>query len=515
MKLFRPLFILSTFILSSALWAQTLRGTLLEEDGKMIFRTQDKTYQFSIDQKFQKNMDRVMLHSPNYTFEVSGDVDGSVIHSKRPPRVVGDISNLRGLLQTTDKEGIYQLGEQKAVFGRTKDIYTFHFDKKSREHYLGKEVLTHGHYEQRAGEKVFVINAILEANLISADSYNAYPAPKEALENPKKFVLKSMPKNSYAQSRTPFRLTLNGADHTPEVGESVLIITLSGRQGEEPGAAGGHFAIGMGEVQEDMSIKGETFNFYFQGPKEVLAGNTDLVSYFGHLIQGQQNYRPTFTLYAYGVDKKKLLKVRDLFEEQTHRVRTEKGLEITAVYNCTTTSLDTLNEVGIHGNHDNSIAKITDPQNLWILNPLSWGSDKAEGKGTISKLRQLSYLLKTDKQYFIPRNALESFVRNFAKKSVRKRAGIKRVDYVFIPQTPSNRPVGGISYNQLFSEAQKTIALKEKIKTRQAQEAWAKEILQKTDATPEQVAKAKDILAHAPTKEEQQREVDELLMKID
>lgn len=475
-------FILTLFTLLFSLTgfsSDNLRGSIFKNaDGEILLKTNEQEYLLQPDQRIQKYMDEVFINSPGYVFEVEGEINTETVKVWQTPRIVGDALIIKGTLSFNPTSGHFYLNETKTMFGRTKEINTYSFDNLSKHSFVGKEVITHGHFENIKGEEIYIINAILETKLISVDPNNLYPPPPKALANPLKFVLQEMPKNEYARSRTPFRLTLNGHNHVPLPGESVMIITLSGRQGDEPGAAGGHFAIGMGEVQEDLSIKGETFNFYFQGSKEVLAGNTDLVSYFGHLIQGQQNYRPTFTIYAYGVDKEMLLEARDIFENHTSRVRTEPGLSITPSYNCTTTSIDTLKEIGFFGNHDNFFAKLFDPQNLWNLNPFSWGSRSAKGEGAISKIRQLSYVLKTDREYFMPRNALESFIINFDSEKRREKMGIKRVDYVFIPQTLSNRPIGGISYNQI-SEANKTIKLQKLIAAKISEGKGSKEEIQK------------------------------------
>lgn len=315
-------------------------------------------------------------------------------------------------------------------------------------------------------DKHFVINAILEKNLISSFGPEFHPAPKEFYESPKAFTLDEMPKNINSQGKRPWSGKLfEKKGYTPKAGEGVLLITLSGRQGDAPGASAGHFAFGGGIVQKDGSIKGETYNFYFEGPKEVLAGNTDLTSYFGHLIQGQQNYRPTFTVYAYGIDPSDLKKVRDLYEKELHKVRTVKGLEITPGYNCTTTSNYVMREINIYGQHHNLGARMFDAQNIGYVNPFSWWSNNTSGEGVVGGLQVLSYVSTRDPQHYVPRPAIESFVKNFSSKRWNKRKGIKRVDYVFIPQTPSRRQVGGMSYDQPIKEGKKILDYDAKRKT--------------------------------------------------
>ncbi len=493
-------------LLSSYTSAESFRGKLLKKENEVRANihvgSEIKNVLINYPSKYNKHLDHVLTNSPNYVFEFDGDLEGDKLNIDKMPRVVADIEDRIGTL-TKSEDGFYIDG-QKAKFGRTKKIYGYEFDEKSRNYFVGKKVHTQGHME----DDTFIINAIIPANLFTAGENN-YEASKKFKKNGLKYILNEMPKNKNSQSDKPFRGTIRYRDNyqaTP--GDHVFIVTLSGRQGEEPGSAAGHFAIGMGELQDDLTVKGETFNFYFKGEKEVLASNTDLVSYFGHLIQGQVNYRPTYTLIGYSRSKEDMLKVRDIFEEQLHKVRTEKGLEITPFYNCTTTSNDTMKAIGIKGAHEFAISNIFDYQTYIPV------SSKAPKNGTdASTLSQLRYILKKDTEHYVPRKAFESFAKAMVTQS--KRLKLKRTDFVFLPQTPSARPTGGISYDEVLSEGKKIIDFKEARVERLAKEAKARETLANKDATAEQIEAAKAILAKAPTPEQDQAQIDKLLYKID
>lgn len=321
-----------------------------------------------------------------------------------------------------------------------------------------------------------------------------------------------MPTNYYSQSLRPFKTTLiKEKGHKAKPGDAVIIITLSGRQGDHPGAAGGHFAIGSGTVQEDMTIKGETFNFYFEGEKEVLAGNTDLNSYFGHLIQGQQNYRPTYTMIAYGKSASDLKKVRDNFEKDLHLVRTMEGLRIQPQYNCSTTSNYYLSQIGVKGIHRNflnndfrityvpSTTKPTNPENYnkWWYNPVS-----------------AAYALIVSRAEYMPRETFESYVKGFASKSSRRKMGIKRVDYIFIPQYPSQRQIGGMSLDSHW-EGYKSQSLGKKWNKKWAPYFEAQKVIDSEESTEQEKFEARQLLEKAPNFEEDQKEVKEFLDTID
>ena len=414
----------------------------------------------------------------------------------------GNIEDRRGMLTKSDDH--FYLNGQKSKFGRTKKIYGYKFDEKSSNYFVGKYVHVQGHME----DDTFIINAIIPAGLFTAGE-NLYPASKKFNKNPLKYILKEMPKTKNSQSEFPFRGTIRHRDnYQVKPGDNVFIVTLSGRQGEDPGAAAGHFAIGMGEVQNDLSLKGETFNFYFKGDKEVLASNTDLVSYYGHLIQGQVNYRPTYTLIGYSRTKEDLLKVRDIFEEQLHRVRTEAGLSITPFYNCTTTSNDAAKAIGIKGSHEFAISNIFDYQSYLPL------SSKAPEDGLNASLfSQIRYALKKDAEHYVPRNAFESFAKAMVHQS--KRLKLKRTDYIFLPQTISKRPTGGISYNNVLSEGKKIIDFRDARLERLAREENARETINNPNSTKEEIVYAREVLGNALTPEQDKQQIDEILYKID
>lgn len=500
-------------LIPCSLFGASVRGVLFQDQGvnklKSFENGIEVVREIVIDKKFKHTLDSKMVNSPNYTLEFDGEIKNGKIFASKTPTIFGDRKDVAGFL-TQDGQGNFLLDEQIAVFGRTKAIYGIPFDEESKSHYVGKPVNTQGHYEVRDGQKVFVINAILEKDLFSISKENTYQPVQEFKDSPKKYVLEELVKNENSQKRIPWRGVI-AQDKKVKVGDNAVIITLSGRQGDAPGASAGHFAIGMGKVQKDLTLKGETFNFYFEGPKEVLAGNTDLISYFGHLIQGQQNYRPTYTVIAYGLKEEDLMKVRDEMETELHKVRTKKGLLITPGYNCTTTSNYALREIGIYGNQHNLGNRMLDVQNLGYLNPLSWWSANSDGEGLTGKARVLSYISTRDKEHYLPRNAFEAFVKNFSNSRWRRRKGIKRVDYVFIPQTPSARQVGGSSYNEI-GEASKIQAFSKARDLRIADEKKAAAILEKASLhSDEELNWANAVSSKTLSYEEDQRQVKEVL----
>jgi hypothetical protein len=216
-------------------------------------------------------------------------------------------------------------------------------------------------------------------------------------------------------------------------GDKALLITLSGRQGDSFGSVNGHFVAGLGSVRDDYTLRAEVSNAYVTNGKDILSGNTSLTNYFSHTVQGQNNYRPTYTLIAYGVSDKQLNQFRDALEESHIEFRT-KELDITAQFNCTTETVKALKDAGIEGRYtqaDNFFKAIVTGA---LTIPL-WGDTG----------RTLFYAARNDSSRFHPRAAFNSFLSSFLHKKTQKKLGIKRVDYVFYTQIESDRPIGGMS----------------------------------------------------------------------
>jgi len=220
-------------------------------------------------------------------------------------------------------------------------------------------------------------------------------------------------------------------------------VTLSGRQGDSFGSVNGHFVAGLGEVKSDLSLRAEVSNAYVTNGKDILSGNTSLSNYFSNLVQGQNNYRPTYTFIAYGMDKAKLKKFRD-FLEPSHILFRTQDLDITLEFNCTTETAKGLSLAGVVGNHKRTLVnRVFDLNNLAI----PFRAAKVFGEAG----EAFGFTSSNDKEDFQPRPAFHSYIDSLMNKKVIKELGIKRMDYVFYAQIPSRRPVGGAPSNYTFN----------------------------------------------------------------
>lgn len=372
-----------------------------------------------------------------YTFEFKGDFNGENFELSQVPTNIAGPESLEGILEFNLIENSYSIDGAPARYGYTKVLNGYAFDDISKRSLLGEAVEVEGYTDT---DGVFVINAIMPKGLFSADASSDLPvqvANSLAEDGVWDFYLNTLFKNEFSQSETPFRHTVIDTPQDPVVpGDDFIVFTLGGRQGDTFGSVNGHFAAGLGTVKEDMSLRGEISNGYVTNGKDIMSGNTNFMNYFSHLVQGQNVYRPTYTIIAYGVDGEKLKTFRDSLEESHILFRTQQ-LEITPEFNCTTEAIKALRAVGIRGNYknfDNFLKGIlTSP--LYLFG---------------GQMRTLNYSLRNDSAKFQPRPAYKSFLGVVLRDDLRERLGAKRVDIVFYPQIPSNRPVGGAALDNLF-----------------------------------------------------------------
>lgn len=448
MKLLQTcLYLTAAFAISSSLMAsESIRGILKRSGSDFIIETSSARYQIVASPKVLASLPS--LESPTfvtqsngkrYAFEFRGEIKNHKFHLDEVPTNVAGTHSITGVLHYDSITNEYQLGNNIVKFGFTKILNGYEFDEISKQSFVGQKVIAEGYLDESS---TFIMEALTPAKLFSADL--PQPAPENIQSKLHEighwnFLLREMAKNENSQSKEAFRTIIAG-DESLEVepGDTALIITLGGRQGDTFGSVNGHFVAGLGRVLPDMSLQAEVSNAYVTNSKDILSGNTSLTNYFSHTVQGQNNYRPTYTLIAYGVDSKKLKQFRDALEESHIRFRTNK-LDITPQFNCTTETVKALAKTGIKGNYkqyDNYLKGLLSiPLALPFL-------------GETPNI--IHYSLKNDSSRFHPTAAYYSFVAAFLQESFRKQQGIKRVDFVFYPQIPSNRPVGGISLGSIW-----------------------------------------------------------------
>lgn len=362
-----------------------------------------------------------------YSYEFKGEIEGDLFKLEQVPTNVPGPVSLRGTLRFIAPTGKYEVNGQEARFGYTKILNGYEFDEVSKKSLIGRDLVIDGYYDENS---VFVMQALTPAFL-----FNASKAP--FYKDGEKLIMKDMPLNVNSQGKKPFRVTLfEGQGQGVEKGDHALIVTLSGRQGDSFGSVNGHFVAGLATVKDDLSLRGEVSNAYVTNGKDILSGNTALTNYFSHLVQGQNIYRPTYTLIIYGIDQKKLKQFRDALEASHIEFRTKK-LDITGQFNCTTETVKALEKAGIKGKY----IQFTNFMAGVLTTPLRLFGDNGE---------TLNYAFGNDPSRYQPRPAFESFAKAFLDEKTREELGVKRVDYVFYPQIASKRPVGGMALGSIW-----------------------------------------------------------------
>lgn len=375
-----------------------------------------------------------------YSYEFKGNIEGNQFFLKQTPTNIPGAEKLTGVLRYDKGLDVYMIGNQRVDFGYTKVLNGYEFDEVSKKSFVGKNIIAEGKTE---GD-VFVMQALTPVGLFHAGPEHKTKYDELFNKDPHKFIKKHVYKNEISRSQDSFRKTVyNERGYQVKPGESVFLVTLSGRQGDSFGAVNGHFVAGLGEVKEDLSLRAEVSNAYVVNGKDILSGNTSLTNYFSNLVQGQNNYRPTYTFIVYGMDKTKLQKFRDFLEPSHIEFRT-KDLEITLDFNCTTETDKALQLAGVIANHKRTFAnRVLDLNHLAF--PLRAASVLGEAGEALGKTAS------GDKEDFQPRPAFHSYIDSLKNKKVIEKLGIKRMDYVFYAQIPSNRPVGGAPSNYTFN----------------------------------------------------------------
>lgn len=429
-----------------------IKGQLYDRgEGKFEITTPTQNYEVETTETIAKSLPSLanpayvtQSNGLPYSYEFKGRIDnGKFVLEQTPTNIPGD-TQLKGVLSYDEALDQYKIGDQIVEFGYTKVLNGYEFDKISKQSFVGKDILADGHFESDR----FVIQALTPKDLFSASIPKKSVYHRQFQSDPYKFIDKLAYTNQVSKSQNTFReVVYNEKNYEVKPGESVFLVTLSGRQGDSFGSVNGHFVAGLGEVKDDLSLRAEVSNAYVVNGKDILSGNTSLTNYFSNLVQGQNNYRPTYTFIAYGMDKEKLQKFRNYMEPSHIRFRTE-DLDITLGFNCTTETAIGLGLANIVGNHRRTFAKrVFDFNNLAYL--------LREVEGISDGVDALMYIASHDKEDFQPRPAFHSYIDSFKVKKVIKELGIKRMDYVFYAQIPSKRPIGGAPSQYTYSPFRK------------------------------------------------------------
>jgi hypothetical protein len=428
------LIIALSFLTQASFGSELLTGTISKKGKDYYIKTSDSELKIESSALIMKSLPS--LHNPSYVkqangrpyaFEFKGERKNRTFKLQEIPTNIPGSVALKGILKYNSASKKYSINGIVADFGYTKKLSGYEFDNISKKSFVGQELIIEGDYNE---EKVFIMQALTPVDLFSA-------TPTQVrTDDAKEFILEEMPKNHNSQHSKAFRATVYETNSQVKPGDNALIVTLSGRQGDSFGSVNGHFVSGIAEVRKDLSLRGEVSNAYVTNTKDILSGNVSLTNYFSHTVQGQNVYRPTYTIIAYGIDKSKLKQFRDALEASHIEFRTKK-LDITAQFNCTTETVKALRDAGIEGKYiqfNNSLGGIA-------TYPAKLGGETADS---------VQFAVANDPSRFHPAAAFNSFVKTFLSSRANKKLGVKRVDYVFYPQIPSNRPVGGMALESVW-----------------------------------------------------------------
>lgn len=364
--------------------------------------------------------------------------ENGVLKTSQVPTIISGSHILEGQLTRNvvgDKE-YFEINGTPVEFGRHKKVTGSEFDGKSREYFSGKSVRAVGVIENG----MFTIQSIIRDNFFSADTQPVVDAGVSAAQmqafdqNAIGFISKLVNRSEKSPSPSWYRKNIFTAPNSEvQVGDPVLLISISGAQGDSAGSINGHMAAGLGYVDKDFKIRGEMFNVYVTNEKEIVPGNVEMNDYFGHLVSGQLNYRPTYTVLLYGIAEENILKVKAELD-RFHALFRQGSTKITPEKNCVTLTVQALADINIYGGQRNSDTERTDFKLL---------SRETELPPNSSLKQQFAFISKTKRAEFMPGPALISILTNLKHLNEQTNLGVTRADFVFAGQTPSARPNGG------------------------------------------------------------------------
>ena len=341
----------------------------------------------------------------------------------------------------------YFIGGVPARFEPGKQVNGFEFDEISRKFFVGKNIVSRGGYR----DGVYFIASVVEAGLFTAEpiqgivgSADAATVHRRFLSARADYVLKTLPEFELSSGTSSFRGTVYDDGHAVHPGDSVLMLTMSGHQGDTASAVNGHVAVGLGWVRDDWTVDGEIYNVFIppDNPKDVVSGSHRWIDYFGHVVSGQNNYRPGYTWMIYGVDPARLQRVRENLEPYHSFFRvTEKQMSVSV--NCATLTAQAMAREGIYGLERNG----RNGSNRFPLLPEIFAPPHHA-----NLLAQAGYVTSTPKAEYLPRSLWESIFLNLTHLNSSEALGVHRVDFVFYGQTPSHRPRGGIAADGVGDE---------------------------------------------------------------
>ncbi|API86118.1 hypothetical protein [Francisella uliginis] len=421
------LFICLLFVLStSQAWA--LVGELSIQNGKLFLTSKSKKFSLQGDKEIIKESKSLIYLDSLVVVNNYTEVNSKTLFIKEVPSSISGNVQLSGKLVRDDNNLYLETKDSKisVKFLYGVDFRGNHFDQKSIDYYINKQVNVIG----KSYNGYLHISAILLSNIF--ENMNAkFPISakyKKILDNDyQKFITETLMKNKLSQNLQPFKATIINNVKVKD-NDKALIISLAGRQGDDFATVGGHFVLGEATIKNHMLKDFSLFNFYTtKNKKMMIPAKISYVDYFGNLSQGQQNYRPTYTLIIYGVDKDKIEKMANTIDRDLNYMRISQDTGGIS-YDCVNTALHALYKSQL----------IDNPSSLSFLGLQTfYHAPKKYDSDNYSYFNNSWYYILNSKRVFLPRVAFEYVLEDIQTFKP------KRVDFVFYGQIPSGRPLGG------------------------------------------------------------------------
>jgi len=368
-----------------------------------------------------------------------------------------------GVVQRTSQDEIYQIDGRRFRFARANLVNGHRFDGKSADFFVGQntELLLRRIIQNdnvANGSAEYEATAAVLAGLFSTtafhltDQHQAHLAQILPSSGGRLFLGRKLRSQAY-RSDLSYRVTLRERKKL-KAGDRALVVTLSGAQGDEFGGVMGHFAFGEAVVEKDGGLSTTISNFYpVSNNKEIIPGHTDPIDYFGHVMRGQNQYRPTFTILIYGVSAAEIQKAKSEIESVFKFLYQQPDFNFVLDNNCVTATQKSLSLANPSLLNDvfntGAASSFIDPRSLGqrVYSALRERTDRVPLMGYLTNL---VYYSSTDKAQFLPQPAFERLLQVAMLENQRSsESRISRVDFIFQGQVPSSRPRGGMAPRNL------------------------------------------------------------------
>lgn len=331
--------------------------------------------------------------------------------------------------------------EPFAVAPRLRTNRSF-YDARTTAFFAGRPLRVRGRHE---GERVVVRSLWPEDWRLDPSALPAHPLASG--ETMRSLVTAD---NGGAEAPPQTRLLWSRSDaNAGFAGRAVLAVVLSGAQGDDDEAHGGHFAIATGQVGPNGEwgdwLVNNFYNLDSVSEKGIIAARLPMDHYLADVNSGQAYYRPVYVLALVLRDARAARRYQEAIDPVYDRLYRHQLVYHHSAANCTGISMDALRGVGWNVPRRGPTSYLKATAAFFYV----WATDHHEEKGEST----FDYLTE-EQTRLLPRAAFEEMGADSLRlaggalgreASAYERelgADLEAVVFMRVPQIPSSRAFG-------------------------------------------------------------------------